>query len=344
MRELPPQIDVAIIGGGFAGCATAWTLARRGVRAVVLERETELGRFASGRGAGLGRQLAEDDPTTALTIRGAAVLRTELSAAWTASGGILTFDTSARVDAYLARAERHGLGVEVRTRKSVLGIWPELEGLPIVAAIAIATDGVIDTRALLGLYAAQATLVLGAGVERIEPTERGARVLTARGLIEARIVVDASGAWAGQATGDPPLDAFKRHLFVLDAQPRADAPFLWHLGTEELYVRAEGERILVSACDATVGPACDAATDPDGERGLREVLANTAPDLARASITRQWACQRSFTPDRQMRLGRDPRRPWLVWAAGLGGHGATASPAVGEVVADAAIAALARIG
>jgi glycine/D-amino acid oxidase-like deaminating enzyme len=60
----------------------------------------------------------------------------------------------------------------------------------------------------------------------------------------------------------------------------------------------------------------------------------------RTPIVRQWACQRAFTPDRTMRLGRDPQRPWLVWAAGLGGHGATASPAVGETVAEACIAAL----
>jgi len=340
VSELPPRIDVAIIGGGFAGCATAWTLGRRGVSAVVLERETELGRFASGRGAGLGRQLAEDDATTTLTMRGAELLRTELPSAWTPTGGILTFDEPTRMTAYLARAERHGLGIEVVTRKTVLGMWPELEHLPINAAISIATDGVIDIRALLALYAADANVMLGAGVERIEPTQDGARVITARGPVEARIVVDASGAWAGTSTGDPPLDAFKRHLFVLEAQPRADTSYLWHLGTEELYVRGAGDGILVSACDASVGPACDAATDPEGERGLREVLAKTAPDLARVAIVRQWACQRSFTPDRRMRLGRDPRRPWLVWAAGLGGHGATASAAVGEVVADAAEAAI----
>jgi glycine/D-amino acid oxidase-like deaminating enzyme len=41
-----------------------------------------------------------------------------------------------------------------------------------------------------------------------------------------------------------------------------------------------------------------------------------------------------------MRLGRDPARPWLVWAAGLGGHGATAAAAVGERVADACVSAL----
>jgi glycine/D-amino acid oxidase-like deaminating enzyme len=340
VSELPLQIDVAIIGGGFAGCATAWALRRRGVDAVVLERETVLGRFSSGRGAGLGRQLAEDDTTTALTIRGATLLRSELAAAWSPTGGILTFDEPARVNAYIARAERHGLDAAVIERGAVLAHWPELQRLPIAAGLAIPTDGVIDIRALLALYAAEARIVLGAGVERIEPGGAGARVVTGRGPIEARIVVEASGAWAGAITGDPPLDSFARHLFVLEAQPHAGAPYLWHLGNEELYVRPDGERILTSACDATFGPPCDAQANPEGERGLRAVLAKTAPGLARAKIERQWACQRSFTPDRQMRLGRDPRRPWLVWAVGLGGHGATASPAVGEVTAAAVIAGL----
>jgi glycine/D-amino acid oxidase-like deaminating enzyme len=45
-----------------------------------------------------------------------------------------------------------------------------------------------------------------------------------------------------------------------------------------------------------------------------------------------------------MRIGRDGDRPWLVWAAGLGGHGATAAPAVGERAADAVLEALAAVG
>lgn len=339
MSELPPQIDVAIVGGGFAGCATAWALRQRGVEAVVLEREARLGRFASGRGAGLGRQLAEDDSTTALTVRGAARLRTELATAWSPTGGILTFEEPSRIDAYLARAARHGIAVSVLDRRAVLAHWPELESLPLIAGLSVATDGVIDTRALLAHYAAHARIVFDADVERIEASGAGARVVTTRGAIEARIVVDASGAWAGTFTGDPPLDAYKRHLFVLEARARSTAaPYLWHLGSEELYVRRDGEHLLTSACDATSGPPCDAETDPEGERGLRAVFAKAAPALARAGIVRQWACQRSFTTDRQMRLGRDPRRPWLVWAAGLGGHGATASPVVGEVVADAVLA------
>lgn len=329
VTELPARADVAIIGAGFAGCATARALARRGVTAVVLEREARVGRYASGRGAGLGRQLAEDDATTALTVRGAALLR-ELGTPWRETGGVLSFDDPALAEAYVERAARHGVALEVVTAAAVRAWWPQLGALPIATALRIPTDGVIDLPAALALYAREARIVFGVSVERVEPAGAGARVVTSRGEIEAAVVVDAAGAWAGQATGDPPLAALKRHLFVLEAQVDPALPFLWHLGRDEVYVRPDGDGLLACPCDETDEPAGDAQPDPSGVALLHARL----PDAPRV-VRRQWACQRSFTPDRRMRLGRDPARPWLVWAAGLGGHGATASAAVGEVVAAA---------
>lgn len=338
MSELPTTIDVAIVGGGFAGVATAWALARRGMAAVVLEREAALGRFASGRGAGLGRQLAEDDATSRLTIRGAELLRGPLSVAWQPCGGILSFDDPAPAEAYAARAARLGIAVEQLDRAAVAARWPAAAALPIAAALHVPSDGVIDVTALMAAFARDLAVVCEAKVERIEPIGRGARLATSRGELRAGVVVDAAGAWAGQLTGDPPLEAFKRHLYVLEAAAGSGAPYLWHLGRDELYVRGDAGGLLISPCDAAVTQAADQQPDAGGDAMLRARLAASA--WRDAAIARRWACQRAFTTDRAMRLGRDPARPWLVWAAGLGGHGATASAAVGEVVADACIAAL----
>jgi D-arginine dehydrogenase len=336
--ELPTTTEVAIVGGGFAGVATAWALARRGVDVVVLEREGAPGRFASGRSAGLGRQLAEDDATTRLTIRGAQVLRGELAAAWQPCGGILSFDQPAAAEAYAARAARLGVAAERMAPADVIARWPEVAGLPITAALHIPSDGVIDVVALLAAFRREIAVVCDAGVDRLEPFARGVRLTTPRGGLEARVVVDAAGAWAGELTGDPPLETFKRHVYVLEAAAASGAPFLWHLGADELYVRTDAAGLLVSACDATVTAAADQQPDAIGDALLRARLA--ASGWSGARIARRWACQRAFTAARAMRLGRDPIRPWLVWAAGLGGHGATASAAVGEVVAEACIAAL----
>ena len=41
--------DVVVVGAGIVGCATAYYLAQRGVRTVVLERGTAFGEGAIGR-------------------------------------------------------------------------------------------------------------------------------------------------------------------------------------------------------------------------------------------------------------------------------------------------------
>ncbi|MDQ3295757.1 MAG: FAD-binding oxidoreductase, partial [Myxococcota bacterium] len=337
---LPGTVDVAIIGGGYAGCATAWALAARGVPALVLEREADLGRYASGRGAGLGRQLCEDDDTSRLAIRGAACLRDRFAAVWAPTGGVLCFDDPAHAATYIERAERLGVAHTVIERADVLARWPQLTELPIGQALDVPGDGVIDATGLLHALAANLDIACDAAVTDIE----AGRVETARGTIAARVIVDATGAWAGALTGDPPLDAFKRHLFVVEGTPAggtpATAPYVWYLGRDEVYLRRDHSGILVSPCDADVTAAADQQPASDADDRLRSRLVTASADLARAPIVRRWACQRAFAADRRMRLGRDPERPWLVWAAALGGHGATASPAVGEVVADAVIAAL----
>lgn len=337
---LPARSDVVIVGAGFAGCATAWALARRGVRALVVEREAELGRFASGRGAGLGRQLAEDDDTSVLTVRGAALLREHFAPAWSPTGGVLTFDDAAAADAYAARALRFGVAHDFVSRARVAAWWPELDRLPVAAAIDVPSDGVIDVRALLAAYARDLDIAFATRVERIGEADRGIVVETSAGSVTARVVVDASGAWAGAITSGAAFEAHKRHLFVLEAQAAGAAPFLWHLGADELYVRAGGGGLVTSPCDVEREGACDAQISPDADARLRTRFAAASSSLARAPIACRWACQRTFTPDRRMHLGRDPQRPWLVWAAALGGHGATASAAVGDTVADAVLAAL----
>ncbi|MEO8703200.1 MAG: FAD-dependent oxidoreductase [Kofleriaceae bacterium] len=329
------EVEVAIIGGGFAGCATAWALAARGVSAVVLEREPDLGRQASGRGAGLGRQLAEDDATSALVIRGAALLRERFADAWSATGGILSFDDPQQAQTYISRARRLAVAHQVIDRARVVARWPILAEVPIAAAVLVERDGVIDIRRLLAGYARDLDIVHA----EVTAIAEG-RLETTRGSVTAKVVVDAAGAWSGIVAGDPPLESLKRHLFVVESPlaPGASAPFVWHLGGGELYVRADAGGTLASPCDAEPTEPIDQVASPDADARLH---ARFGAAFADAAITRRWACQRAFTADRQMRIGRDPRRPWLVWAAGLGGHGATASAAVGELAATAVIEALA---
>jgi glycine/D-amino acid oxidase-like deaminating enzyme len=335
VKALPQSADVVIVGAGFAGAATAWALARRGVTNVlVLEREVGLGRYASGRSAGLGRQIADDDHTTALTVRGAQLIR-EMPV-WQSSGGLYSFDDAAHADAYAERAKRFAIAAVMGSPDELIAPgWPQLSQLRSVRVMHVPSDGTIDVAALLGVLTQNLRIELGCPVQRLD----GPTVMTPRGAIAARVVVDASGAWAGELVGEP-LQAFKRHVFVLDDDAAPPTPWLWHLGAGEMYMRRDANGVIASPCDSALCPAGHQDPDLVGEAHLRKLLDEADSMLAGAPITRRWACQRAFTEDRKMKLGRDPNKPWLVWAAGLGGHGATAAPAVGERVANAVIETL----
>jgi D-arginine dehydrogenase len=337
--ELPASANVVIIGAGFGGMATAWALQRLGIRdVIVLEREVQPGRFASGRSAGLGRQLAEDEATTALTVRGVDLMR-QLPV-WAPTGGVLSFDDETTANAYLDRARRHGVAVEPGLKDLVMARWPQLPELRITHALFVPGDGTIDVGGLLAVLSEGVRIEVATPVVRVEAASQGAQVVTARGTIAARVVVDASGAWAGELVGGAPLSAFKRHVFILDATVAARTPWLWHLGAGEMYLRRDGASMLSSPCDSASCPPGHQDPDLVGEAQLRRLLDEANSEFAGLPITRRWACQRAFTEDRQMRLGRDVSKPWLVWAAGLGGHGATAAPAIGERVAAAVVEAL----
>ncbi|HEX7227250.1 MAG TPA: FAD-dependent oxidoreductase, partial [Candidatus Binatia bacterium] len=68
--------DCVIIGAGFAGAATAYHLARRGLNDIILlEQEAIPGFHSSGRNAAMIRQCVSEPALFDLTRDGAAFLR-----------------------------------------------------------------------------------------------------------------------------------------------------------------------------------------------------------------------------------------------------------------------------
>ena len=91
---------------------------------------------------------------------------------------------------------------------------------------------------------------------------------------------------------------------------------------------------MACACDEEPHEPGEAAVD-DGARAQVEAKLRAAlPALARTRWERARACLRTFTPDRRYAIGPEGRLPGFFWIAGLGGSGALASAAVGELAAD----------
>lgn len=311
MKPLPAEAEVVVIGAGVAGAATASFLRERGVRPLLLERFRSPGHESSGRSAGMIRQHSHDPVTEALLGEGATWHRSEGADHFTPSGSLLI-----------------GLGDE-----DVSSFVPWARG----GARHFADDGLCDAEALLLRFLGGQTIRWEVVVSAIESEGDHLRVDTDRGSVRASVVVNAAGAWAGQL-GRLPLEPRRRHLFrTAETPPGGCEPFVWDVD-EGFYFRPWDGGLLACACDEEVRDPGDNREHADARQWLVDKARRLQPPIAELKLIDSWAGQRSFAPDGRFILGWDPRMRGLFHVAGLGGHGITASPAVGRRAADAILA------
>lgn len=343
---------IVVIGGGYAGGSIAWALARRGqgARVTVVEAEPSAGAHASGRNAGLIGSMLEEDPHVAeMAARGARLLRDGFGgrrALFTGCGSIRLLAGEAEGTQMAQRARALGVRLELHPTADLARDLPLLAGAASPVSARLPDDGRIDPVSLARAYLAAAEeggvrVLRGARV--MGTVSRGGRltgVAATTGVLEAEWVVDAAGAWAGAVAAgaglpDLGLTPCRRHLYRTFPLPGCDPgwPWVWDV-PGNVYFKPEGDRLLLCPCDEEPHPAAAPMADPQVERDLRRRLPDAFPALASVEIETAHVCLRTFAPDRRYVIGPDPRLPGFFWAAGLGGSGATAGAAIGELAAD----------
>ena len=209
-QELPREADVVVIGGGIVGCSIAYFLAKRGLKAVLLEKG-EISDEQSGRNWGWTRQHGRDPREIRL-----AMLSLDI---WTEFAEELGRDFEriregslrlAYSDDEMARHEAWAQGVQgldidstVLSRAEVKELIPQLDG-PFLGGTYTQSDGQAEPRkATVAIAEAAgdlgATVVTHCAVEDIE-TRNGAvtQVTTEAGSIKTPTVVCAAGAWSSK--------------------------------------------------------------------------------------------------------------------------------------------------
>jgi D-arginine dehydrogenase len=350
--------DVAVLGAGFAGVTTALHLARRGSgRVVLLEKESVPGLHSSGRNAGMVRQVTSEETLSALARKGAAHIRSEAQAAGPVEGAKLFRPTgsllvaggpkAAQLELDISRALAAGVKVERLDRGEAVRRFGILKDASFEVGCFCATDGVVDLPALLDRYVRAAEragvhVLLSARVSEVILERGRIRGVRAGALdVQAPLLVNAAGPWAqeiGRLAGAAPmpLSPRRRHIFVtrpLDWVP-PDWPFIWDISTD-VYFRPELGGLLLSPCDeAAPEPKDSRAVVPGAFEVLQKKLKAQFPSLVGLPRGNAWSGIRTLTPDGRFVVGPDPRLEGFFWVAGLGGHGVTASNAIGELAAD----------
>jgi D-amino-acid dehydrogenase len=355
--------EIAIVGGGIAGCASAALLAEAGASVVLFERD-EIGAAASGRNSG-AIQHPFDPELTGLhweTLELYRALAVELPESFALPGepsGLLVLSPDERLVAEMAAA----LAAEVPELAPSALTPPELaRAEPLVAgglaACRLETAYTIPPAAATAAFAALAEL-RGARIETGCDAELWVEQGRACGVIvrgrrePAGSVLVAAGPWTpwlldglARVPIDPvwgvtvrvELPHAPRHVLeqagVEIADPSAsavlpeggsaaDVPSLFSL------VSAEGESTLGS----TFLPS---APDPDAlAEPLRKRAAAFVPALREASVLGTRVCPRPQSADGRPLVGPVPGVDGLYVVAGHGPWGISIGPASARLVSDA---------
>lgn len=333
------MIDFLIVGGGIAGLSAAARLSTLG-SVVVLEAENSVGYHASGRSAALFEETYGKPSTVALN-RASKHWHLEVNGSKDTPRGLLLLGSQGTEDAFkhdLVNMEMHRVTLaEASEMVPVLN----LDHVTETAFHAEAWD--VDTDAALTRFAKAARengarIITDAPVRSI--TRNRSWIVEANETYETKTIINAAGAWgdeiaklAGVAPiGLQPMRRSVARVPSPEGHNIARWPMLFGPG-EYWWAKPDAGAMLVSPADEEPVPAQDAWAD---DMVLAEGIARYQPHVT-SEVTRliaNWAGLRTFAPDRQLVIGRDPDIPDFVWCAGQGGYGFQTAPAASQFLAD----------
>ena len=343
--------DVVIVGAGIAGCATAYYLAKAGVKSVLVDRDG-VARHASGfaygglyplsgagipgpmfplaaRGFSLHRALAETLPgETGIDV--GFRLRPTVGLAFSDAEAAALRDNVAWVD------RQGGFRAEWLSAGDLRDMDDRIAADAFGGALyrgAAEVDPEALTRALL--RASGAALHVTEAIGLVRDGDRVAGVRLADGdTLSCGTVVLAQGPWAGNASRwlGIPIDVqpLKGEILRLEA---AGPPIACSIGWRGNYATTKPDGLL------WVGTTEDEAgfDDRPNAAGRASVLANLArmlPGVEPRKVVAHTACLRPMSGDGRVVLGAVPNAPGVFVATGGGRKGILHGPAMGAACAD----------
>ncbi|OFW29541.1 MAG: hypothetical protein A3H97_01285 [Acidobacteria bacterium RIFCSPLOWO2_02_FULL_65_29] len=349
------QTDVVIVGGGLAGCMTAYAFAAAGIRVALVE-EGQIGRGSSGCSSGW----ISDDPGVGFQdVERALGVRAARHGWRSWRRAALDFIALVRRLKLACRFDQRGALLVANTPEQALRLKKEQKvrrdaGLdaPLVNARAIAVEAAVSAisaiktrdgatvdpyRAAIGLAGAAADrgakLFERSPARRITFARKFVDVGTPHGTIRADRVVVATG------TPTPLFKTLARHFWYrssfLVLTERVPARIRQQLGRRGAVVRdsaapphvirwVEDERLLVSGADCNTGPDRQRGTILVQRTGqLMYELSTIYPDISGLQPEYGWDAGYGRTADGLPYLGPHRNYPRHLFALGDASHSVT---------------------
>ena len=349
--------DVVVIGAGLVGLAAAWSLTRRGAEVQVIEGR-RIG-HQEGSSHGSSRIFRRGYPQTdyvALTGRAQELwseLGAEVGEQLLRRTGGLDHGSGRQLEQLRAAFEQQGVPYEWLPVAAAQERWP---GLRFTTGVLFHPEaGVINADQTVHALAAAATrrgarLQEQTVVEDVRQNGSHVEVTTSEGLVRARRVVVAAGAWVSDILPPTIASRFPEHTVTqqqvfhfASREAAVDWPVLIHRAgdapDDEIYALPSGSdggttpAVKVAEHERgapTTARTRDFVVDEASRQRMIDYVTRWMPGL-RPEVTAEITCLYTTTADRDFVLDR---ADGVVVASPCSGHGAKFTPVLGELVAD----------
>jgi len=346
--------DAIVVGGGIIGSSIAFQLAKRGMRATIVEKGRMVSEASSAAAGMLGAQseFSSDSPVIPLALKSRAMLPQLAEELRELTGVDIGLIQKGLVKIAFSDEEAIALQQQYqfwKVRDSNVE-WLAASGLQelepyvtkeIAGAMYLPSDGQVRADDLSLAFAKAASMN---GVDIREHTcvnafitegERIRGVVTESGTIYSDVVVVAAGAWSSQLLNKVNLNVKTSPvkgecLSVVTDEPLIQATVFAQNGC--YIVPKEGNRLVIGA--TSVPGTFDKEATVSGIYSLLERARTMIPKLQEAKWERAWCGIRPQTDDGLPYIGEHPQYKGLWVATGHYRNGILLSPITGVLLAD----------
>jgi glycine cleavage system aminomethyltransferase T/glycine/D-amino acid oxidase-like deaminating enzyme len=366
--SLPTHARIVIVGGGIAGCSTAYHLSKLGVTDVVLLEQGKLTCGTTWHAAGLVGQMRPNRNMTRMSKYGIELYstleaETGLATGWKQCGSVNVARTPERwmvLKKQAALARSFGVQVELITPREVGERVPVLRTDDLQGGIWIPGDGKANPADLCmslakgarnrGVKIFEDIEVTGVTIERGTSGERVAGVRTANGEVQCEVIINCAGQWARQfgalAGVNVPLYSAE-HFYIVTDRIDGVTPSMPVVRDPDgfIYYKEEVGGLLMGGFEPKAKPW---RVDPipstfqfqllgedwDQFEPLMTNAIHRTPCLETAKVKMLLNGPESFTPDGNFIIGEAPGLRNYFVAAGFNSAGIANSGGAGQLIAQ----------
>ncbi len=357
-RPTPGTVDAVVIGGGVVGCAILRELAIRGIDAILLEAEPDIGEGASKANSAILHTGFDAKPGTieARLLRRAGELwperLEELGVPALACGALMLARTDAEAGGLTeiaALATANGVASETLARGALRDLAPYVTP-DAVAALHVPGEGIVDPFWLTRAFA-ETAIAAGAVVRRcarvvaLDVDADGVEIALTDGFrLRARQAFDAAGLWADDVSalaGDTSfhLTPRKGQFLVSELTGGVDRivlPIPGPLGKGMLVTPIVFGGVLLGPTAEDGTDKLDRSTDEAGRQRILESCRGLVPAVDEMVPIRRFAGVRAVSSTGDYVIRPSTAGDRLTIVAGIRSTGISASPAIAELAVEIA--------